>query len=212
MRDIPVFTTENGIASLFLRNIPFSKKAYIKIQSTQEPEVFQKECADFCRAVGAVNVFVTGIDAPVGVVSSERIVLMSRSREGLPDTDAMLFPVQEETLEKWREIYNQKMHNVPNAALISYVEAKKYLNSGSCYFVHNAGQLLGIGVADGNRIEALASVKKGAGNDVLLALAKALSGECIVLSVAEGNHKAVQLYQSLGFITSSVEECWYQIF
>ena len=31
MKDIPAFTTENGIASLILREIPYREEAYIRI-------------------------------------------------------------------------------------------------------------------------------------------------------------------------------------
>ncbi len=40
MRDIPVFSTENGVASLGLREIPYSAEAYITLQDTQAPAEF----------------------------------------------------------------------------------------------------------------------------------------------------------------------------
>ena len=53
MKNIPVFTTEHGAASLFLREIPYRKRAHIKLQATQEPEKLLEECISFCRACGA---------------------------------------------------------------------------------------------------------------------------------------------------------------
>ena len=51
MRDLPMFTTEFGVASLILKEIPYREEAYILVQSTQEPEKLLRECIDFCRAV-----------------------------------------------------------------------------------------------------------------------------------------------------------------
>ena len=56
MRDIPVFTTEYGVASLVLREIPYRQEAYISIQSSLQPEELLAECVSFCRACGAEKV------------------------------------------------------------------------------------------------------------------------------------------------------------
>ena len=62
MRDIPVFTTEYGVASLTLQDIPYRGTAYIKIQSTAQPKEFLDECVDFCIAAGAERVYAAGHD------------------------------------------------------------------------------------------------------------------------------------------------------
>ena len=38
MKDFPMFTTEYGVASLLMKEIPYKETAYIIIQSSQEPE------------------------------------------------------------------------------------------------------------------------------------------------------------------------------
>ena len=60
MRNIPVFTTEYGVGSLILREIPYRQEAYIRIQDTKEPEAFLGECVDFCKAAGAERIYGTG--------------------------------------------------------------------------------------------------------------------------------------------------------
>ena len=60
MRDFPVFTTENGVGSLSLKEIPYSGIAYVTIHDSSFPTEFLKECLDFCRAVGATKVYATG--------------------------------------------------------------------------------------------------------------------------------------------------------
>lgn len=209
MRDIPVFTTENGVATLFLKNVPVTKTAYIKVQDTSHTEAFVRECSDFCRAVGAETVYCN-----FNVQCSEcvRIISMARPKAGIPETSAQLVPVQEETMALWRNIYNRKMKGIPNASQIMQHESKKYLESGNCYFVERDGVLIGIGMINENRIEALASVSRGAGRDVLLALCNGLQTDVIELSVAEENEKAVMLYESAGFVVKSVLQTWYKIF
>ena len=56
MKDLPMFTTQNGVASLTLREIPYQQTAYIKLQATQQPKELLEECVGFCRAVGAEKV------------------------------------------------------------------------------------------------------------------------------------------------------------
>ena len=60
MRDFPVFTTENGVGSLVLREIPYSGIAYVTVHDSSFPTVFIKECLEFCRVVGAAQVYATG--------------------------------------------------------------------------------------------------------------------------------------------------------
>ena len=59
MRDFPLFTTEYGVASLFLKEIPYKNEAYIRICDVQE-DFFREhlnECVSFCRMCGAERIF-----------------------------------------------------------------------------------------------------------------------------------------------------------
>lgn len=212
MRDIPVFTTENGVASLLLKNVPATKTAYIKIQDAADAEILLRECCDFCKAVGAERIYATGADLIKDDRTCEKVISMTRPKADLPKTNAQLVLVQDESMELWRDIYNRKMKGIPNASQISQHDAKKYLDSGSCYFVYNDSVLIGIGMINENRIDALASVVKGAGRDVLLALCNGVQAAQIELLVAHSNEKAVNLYHTLGFSFAWVLETWYQIF
>ena len=57
MRDFPVFTTENGVGSITLKEVPYKGIAYIKIQSSQQPCEFLEECVDFCISAGADRIY-----------------------------------------------------------------------------------------------------------------------------------------------------------
>ena len=136
---------------------------------------------------------------------------MCCDRTGVPDTDAALFPVVENTLEQFRQIYNQKMKDVPTAAFMTLSDARNMLAKGNGSFVHRNGELLGIGIADGDTIHGIAAVLPGAGRDVLLALNHALSGDRILVEVASNNQPAMRLYSQLGFVCISEIESWYKI-
>lgn len=211
MRDMPMFTTSNGLASLTLREIPYKKVAYIRVQDTLDPEELLRECCDFCKAVGAEHIYATGHSVLETFPLHTEIWEMRCLREILSDTDVALFPLQQETLEQWRTFYNEKMQSVPNARYMTQTDAQALLTSGKGYFVHRDNKLLGIGIASGDKVEAVVSAFPGAGRDVLLALNHALSGDQIKLEVASENRRAVCFYEKLGFIKTDIIETWYQI-
>ena len=60
MKDFPVFTTEYGVASLVLKEIPYRGESYIHIRDSQEPEKLLEECVSFCRVCGAEKIYAAG--------------------------------------------------------------------------------------------------------------------------------------------------------
>ena len=147
MLDIPMFTTENGAASLILKEIPYSEAAYIKIHSSQAPEALLEECVSFCRMAGAENIYASGHVILEKYPFHTAILEMCCPVGSIPETDAALFPLQDKTLEIWRELYNRRMKNVPNFSFMSVLDGKKLIAKGGGYFVHKSGELLGIGIA-----------------------------------------------------------------
>ncbi len=211
MRDIPVFTTENGVASLVLREVPYRAEAYITLQDSQNPEGLLKECVDFCRAVGADRVYAKGNAILEGYPMHTAIWKMQRRKDGLPSSDAALFPVTEETIDRWRSLYNEGMKAVPNAATMTREDGRKLIARGAGYFVHRSGELLGIGIAAGDTVEAIISVKRGHGADVMLALCSVLFSENIHVEVASVNSPAFKLYEKLGFTRTVELSRWYSV-
>ena len=124
---------------------------------------------------------------------------------------ANLWPVQQETVSKFRSIYNEKVKNLPNSVWMDDAEEKNMLTNGEGYFVHRNGELLGIGRVLGDEIRFVASVQPGAGADVVRALSNAIIGESVVLEVASANQKAIDLYDRLGFIKTNELSRWYKI-
>lgn len=211
MKDMPVFTTKNGVASLTLREIPYTAKAYIRIQSSQEPALLLNECAEFCRAVGAEEIYAMG-DAAVEVYPFHTAILRMRcAKQALGDTDAALWPVQKITLGQWRELYNKKAAKVPNAAWMTDADCAQMLRTGDGYFIHRGDALLGIGRAAGEEIRWVAACTPGAGVDAVKALAHAITADTVTLEVASTNEKAIRLYESLGFTPVAELSRWHRL-
>ena len=211
MRDFPVFTTENGVGSLVLKEIPYNGTAYVTIQDSSFPTEFLHECLSFCKAVGAEKVYATGNKILESYPLYTAVYRMTIPIEMIPDTEACVFPVTEKTLPAWREIYNNKMEHVDNAAYMSENTGREMLRRGDGYYIHCDGKVLGIGVTSGDRIDCIASVVPGMGKKVVSALAHTLFCDRVVLDVASTNEKAIRLYETMGFIKTAEVSRWYKI-
>jgi len=211
MKNIPFFTTEVGIASITLEEIAFNKTAYVRIQSSTDPQLLLQQCTDFCRAVGAEHVYVAGEWISQNLPYLGSVIRMSRLREGLPVVSANTVPVNADSLEAFRKIYNDAMYNIPNAAGMSLEKAKGVLADGTGYFVYQNDNLIGIGIAAGEWIHAIVSVKRGMGEVVLLALNRILTGSVIRVELIDCNLPAIQLYDRLGFDIYETVSSWYKI-
>lgn len=212
MKDFPMFTTEYGVASLVLREIPYRQTAYVTIQSSLDPEKLVGECVSFCRMCGAERIYATGheylADFPLHTV----LLQMTCMRKELPHTDAVLRPVQSSDLEHWRGIYNERAAKVPNGAWMTYRDGEEMLAKGDGHFVFRGDVCIGIGRASGNCIDWVAATMRGCGRDVVLALSAALTEDTVELTVANNNPKAVRLYESLGFEYSKEISRWYTVY
>lgn len=213
MRDFPIFTTEYGVASLVLKEIPYKKQAYIRIRDVQEA-FFQEhlaECVAFCRMCGAEAVFATGDEKLAGYPLYTAVLQMRGTVRANAGKVRHLFPVTEKTVSQWRGIYNEKMRSVDNTATLESRDETRILESGGAYFVHNAGKLLGIGWLEGTKLLAVAAVEQGAGEMVMHTLLSTLEGETVTLEVASTNEKAVRLYEKLGFVKTAELSRWYDV-
>ena len=211
MKNIPVFDTQYGVASLFLEEIPYRKRAHIKIQSSLDPEKLLEECVAFCRMCGAEWIDAAGHSYLEQYPLNSILYIMSCDRARIGETDACLFPVTEETVGKWLEIFNQRMADIPNAAYKDSKGGKQLLEAGDGYFVHKNGELLGIGKASGDYLDTVISVKPGMGQTVVQALTSVLTGDPVRLMVAHANERAVRLYERMGFVKVKEVSRWYRI-
>lgn len=211
MRDFPVFPTEYGVASLILKEIPYRKTAYITIQASQELEKLLEECAGFARMCGAEQVWATGVDMPEGYPLHTAVYEMTCQTWLDEEKLACCFPVTEQTVGRWRQIYNERMAGVDNAATLEGRDEEKILTSGGAYFVHDRGRLLGIGWVEESTLLAMAAVEPGAGERVMHTMMSLLPGQVMRLEVASTNARAIRLYEGLGFVKTREVFRWYRV-
>lgn len=213
MRDFPIFTTDYGVSSLILKEIPYRNQAYIRILDVQEGffEEHLAECVSFCRMCGAEAVFAEGNRKLEHFPVYTAVNRMQGTVDADPEQVASLFPVTEDTVGKWRQIYNESMRCVDNAATLESRDEKQIVSSGGAYFVHDCGQLLGIFWLEDSKLLAIAAVQPGAGKRVMHTMLSLLDGETVWLEVASTNAKAIRLYEKMGLVTTAQLKCWYQV-
>ena len=213
MRDFPLFTTDFGIASLVLKEIPYREEAYITVLDVQ-PDGFEehlKECVSFCRMAGAEKIYAKG-HAKLEQYPLHTAVLEMRGNAWVDNALLeCLFPVTEETVRQWRSIYNERMRTVDNAGTLEARDEKRIVESGGAYFVHRNGELLGIGWLEDTKLLAIASVKPGAGEQVMHTLMSLVEGADMTLEVASTNERAIRLYEKLGFLKTAEISRWYRV-
>ncbi len=212
MKDIPMFTTDYGVASLMLAEIPYKQVAFVHVQDVQKGRLKEhlEECVGFCRAAGAERVLATGHPElesyPVHSVVEE-MSLAYEPRE----PQAMLWPVTEETVAQWRSQYNKAMTEVDNHTTLTAFHEKAILASGGAYFVHRNGELLGLGWVEGDQLLAVVSLRPGMGETVARTLFTAMNTDRITLEVVASNTRAVALYRRMGFVKTRELRRWYKI-
>lgn len=210
MKDIPMFTTPYGVASLILKEIPHRGQAYIRIRSVEDTDLLLEECITFCRMAGAETVYAAGEGLETYPLYCSVVEMRGNAwvdREKLKN----LFPVTEASVSRWREIYNEKMAGVDNAASLTAFDEKQILSSGGAYFVHDCGKLLGIGWLEDTKLLAIAAVEKGAGETVAHTLMSMVEYADMTLEVASTNTRAIALYEKLGFLKTREITRWHRV-
>lgn len=212
MKDFPLFTTDYGVASLILKEVPYRELAFIHIREVQ-PGGFEehlKECVSFCRMVGAERILAKGHEELDRYPLHSIVYKMSMPLETW-EPEACLWPVTEETVTAWREIYNKGMRPFDNHATMTAHDEKKILQSGGAYFVHRDGKLLGIGWMEENELLALVSTVPGMGETVARTLFTTVEADTVTLQVVSTNERAIRLYERMGFIITGEVSRWYRV-
>lgn len=200
MKNIPIFTGCDGIATLILREIPYRGEAYVLVRSVFTTlDACMRECEGFCRAAGADTVYFGGNADFSTYPIYARLIEREISAEKLPQTTACAIPTKDPT--QWMQIYNEKFASVPAAQTCRTAQ--------HAYDIIKDGEQIGIGQVEGDKILSVAAIKQGSGTDCVLALARLCEGETVKLLCAEQNERAMKLYDHLGFSRGETKEIWY---
>ena len=109
MKDFPMFTTEWGVASLILREVPYRQEAYIHVQDVQPDgfEAHMKECVAFCRMVGAERIYASGHPLLEAFELYTSVYEMKGTAWVDPSKVEHLFPVTEIAF-LWNRLFREK--------------------------------------------------------------------------------------------------------
>lgn len=212
MKDFPLFTTDHGAASLIMKEVPYRQLAFITILDVQpgQLEPHLRECISFCRMVGAERVLAKGHGELAAYPLHSIVYKMAMPWENR-EPEACMWPVTEETVAKWRDIYNKGMRPFDNHATMTARDESNIVKSGGAYFVHRDGQLLGIGWMEGAELLAVVSCVPGMGETVARTLFSTVDADRITLEVVSSNERAIRLYERMGFLTVGEVSRWYQV-
>ena len=213
MRDLPFFITDYGVADLILKEIPYKQTAYIRVHEAQPGELEQLigECRGFCRMAGADYIYAAGHQELDRWPLYTEVLSMRGTAWVDREKLCSLFPVTEQTVTQWRKVYNERMASIHNSATLETRDEKRIVESAGAYFVHEDGELLGIGWLEDTTLLAVASVKPGAGEKVMHTLMSLVEGSDMFLEVASTNIRARKLYEKLGFLAVSSVSKWYDV-
>lgn len=215
MKDIPIFTTVNGTASLLLREIPYKSCAYVVVRSVFSSglEGLLEECAAFCVQAGAERVLASA-DEPLETLPHDHdMLLLSRSKEGLPPPEMQieLVPVTAENGGSYQALYNRLFFDVPNAATCRRSELEELIARRSGFLALSGGVPAGLGEVSGNELRALGVSPefRGLGRPLALTLLGRLPGPVLELRTSSRNLRALRLYERIGFRVEQVLSQWY---
>ncbi len=215
MKDIPIFTTLSGTASLILREIPYKGCAYVVVRSVFPGglDALLEECAAFCTQAGAERVLASADEPVEKLPHVHDILLLTRTREGLapPERPVELTPVTAENGETYQALYNRLFFDVPNAATCRRAELEKLIARKSGFLALSGGVPAGLGELWDGELRALGVSPefRGMGRPLALTLLGRLPGPVLELRTSSANERALRLYARIGFRVERVLSRWY---
>lgn len=218
MNNIPVFTCQGGTATLILREIPISGKAYILLRTVLPDHLsgMIAECSSFCRMCGARQCFVSW-NAPLDFLPhAYDIYMLHAEKAALPrGTPVELTPMTPDNDSIYQRIYNRCFQSVSHALSYDRAQIARIYRENQRAFLAltKEGRPYGIGELHENELAAVAVLPKyrGKGTDLTLALLQLCPGETVTVTVSSDNDRAMGLYDKLGFRVHGTESRWYQV-
>ena len=218
MNNIPVFTCQGGTATLILREIPISGRAYILLRTVLPDHLggMLSEGEHFWRMCGAETCFVSWEGSLDFLPHAYDIYLLHADKAALPEGKSVtLTPMTPENDSIYQRIYNRCFQSVSHALSYDRAQIARIYREKQRAFLAltEDGHPYGIGELHENELAAVAVLPKyrGRGTDLTLALLKRCPGDTVTVTVASDNDRALALYDKLGFRVCATESRWYQL-
>ena len=214
MKDIPMFTGTHGLASLVLKEITVSGRAYVVVRAiwNGQTEAFLQECLSFCRAVGAEQVYASYGSEELPAVHAYDMIAMELEKEKLPTGDPVeLEPLTPENRQAFLDIYNTCFREMAGASTYGKEDLNRLFDTDCAFLAKKEGKYAAIAEISENGLESIAVLPefRGLGYDLALAVLPMVPRKTVRLKVASTNEKALALYTRLGFERKEPLSRWY---
>lgn len=215
MKDIPVFTGAHGIATLVLKEIPWSGCGYVIVRSVwTDAAAFLEECLGFCRACGAKAVYASWELAQLPAAHAYDMLQMKMDKAALPEAAPVaLEALDRENSEAFLQVFNDCFREVPNAVSYGQKDIKRLLEEQTAFLVRRDGQCAAIAEISRQGLEAVAvrPAFRGLGYDLCAAVLQMVPSVTLQLKVASTNARAICVYERLGFVQTAVLSRWWKL-
>ena len=221
MKNIPVYMSQGGTATLILTEIPPRGIAYVVLRTVIPGKLSEllQECAAFCRSCGATTCLVSPGDTQQALTLPHAydIYWLRTHKAALPDVfqPFSLKPLQPDNDAIFQRIYNQCFCEVSHAMTYERKQIQRIYQMEYQAFLAltETGNPCGIGELHGNELAAVGLLPeyRGRGKDLTLTLLSLCPGPEITLTVVSDNMPALSMYDKLGFSVCGVESRWYYL-
>lgn len=217
MKNIPVFTSSYGIATLILREIPWSGSAYVLVRSVWNGQkaALLEECKGFCRVVGAKEIFATYDMEALPAEHAYDMLTMTRPKAGLPVSEHPIDPepLTRENSADYLRIYNTCFVSVPSAASYDAAALEPIYGEDLAWLAKVDGVYAGVAEISKTGLEGIAVLPeyRGLGYELALAVLPMVPSTELRLKAASTNRRAIALYERLGFACAGTEKRWWRL-
>lgn len=217
MNNIPIFTAVNGMATLILKEVPVCGRAYVMLRSVWNGKTaaLLEECAQFCRAVGAEEIFACDDGNELPAEAAYEVVELSISKDALPKPQkpVELVPLRQDNSAEYLRIFNGCFRDLHSAASYGPADIRRLLGKDLAFLARVDGQYAGIAELGDNYLEAVAVLPqfRGLGFDLTASVLAKLPGPVVRLKVASTNERALRLYRRMGFGEDRTVRKWFRL-
>lgn len=217
MKNIPMFTSSYGLATLILKEIAWNGRAYVLVRSVwnDQTAALLDECRSFCRAVGAEEIYASWDAEELPAEHAWDMIDMACPKSALPAPrqTVELEQATPETAEDYLRIYNQCFRDVPAAASYDRKSLEPLYGEELIWLAKVRGQYAAVAEISKEGLEGIAVLPefRGLGYDLAAAVLRMVPSTEVRLKVASTNVRARRLYDRLGFAETGISRRWYRL-